>query len=125
MDAIPARPTADGGELPTGVSCPECPGVLVVSTEATNLRFRCRIGHVYSLRDLIQAKEQRLEAALWAPITAFQELAALLLDAAALGEAGDLKAAYEQRAARAHEHAAALRRIIEADAVTPLDVDRV
>ena len=59
MHAIPSRPVAGKGEEITGVSCPDCPGVLGVSTENDHLRFRCRIGHVYSLQDLVEAKDRK------------------------------------------------------------------
>ena len=44
------------------VSCPDCNGVLSIeeSTEGY-LFFRCQIGHRYSIRSVIQAKEDQLE----------------------------------------------------------------
>jgi len=123
MHAIPARPVPGKGEQLTGISCPDCPGVLGVSTENDHLRFRCRIGHVYSLQDLIEAKEQRLEDVLLAPLTALDELATLLRDAVAMGRAIGPPEAFEARAARALRHAAAIRALIEENEPTRLDGD--
>jgi two-component system chemotaxis response regulator CheB len=87
------------------------------------IRFRCRAGHVYSVRELIVQKEQRLENVLWAPVTALEELAALLRDLIALGEAGSLAGAYEERAARALRNVEAVKTVIEDNVATLLEVD--
>ena len=121
MEAIPSRPVSGRGEEVTGVSCPDCPGVLGVSTENDHLRFRCRIGHVYSLRDLIEAKERRLEDLLLAPTTALDELATLLRDVIAMGKAIGPSEHFESRAARALQHAAAIRELSEENEPTRLD----
>jgi len=123
MDAIPSRPVAGKGEEVTGVSCPDCPGVLGVSTENDHFRFRCRIGHVYSLQDLIEAKERRLEDLLLAPITALDELATLLREAIAMGRAIGPPEHFEARAARALRHADTIRALIEENEPTRLDGD--
>jgi len=61
MKAIPSRPMPGQPESITAISCPDCPGVLAVSADDTRLRFRCRLGRVYSLKELLAAKEQRIE----------------------------------------------------------------
>ena len=121
MEAIPSRPVSGRGEEITGVSCPDCPGVLAVSTENDHLRFRCRIGHVYSLQDLIEAKERRLEDLLLAPITALDELATLLREVVAMGREIGPPEHFESRAARADRHAATIRAVIEENEPTRLD----
>ena len=123
MEAIPSRPVSGRGEEVTGISCPDCPGVLGVSTENDHLRFRCRIGHVYSLQDLIEAKERRLEDLLLAPTTALDELATLLRNATAMGKAIGPSEHFEARAVRALQHAATIRELIEDNEPTRLDGD--
>ena len=113
----------DRREQLTGMGCPDCPGMLSVTSENGHHRFRCRIGHVYSLRDLIEAKERRLEDFLWAPITALQEIAGLLRDAAAQGETIGAPDDLEERAIRALRHADAIRALIEENQPTSLDVE--
>ncbi len=122
MEAIPSRPVPGRAEEVTGISCPDCPGVLGVSAENDHLRFRCRIGHVYSLQDLIEAKERRLEDLLLGPVTALDELAALLRDAAAMGKAIGSPERFAARAERALHHAAIIRGVIEENDPTRLDV---
>lgn len=63
MDALP-RDLNDAGQLQlTGVSCPECCGMLAVRQEGRDraLVFKCRIGHTFALGEVLAAKEERLE----------------------------------------------------------------
>ena len=64
----------------TGLSCPDCLGVLAVFVggRGHRLHFRCRIGHAYSLEEVIAGKEKRIEEYLWSALTAMSELATLL-----------------------------------------------
>ena len=102
-------------EQQTGLSCPECPGTLAVSGQPPHVRFRCLIGHGFSMRDLIAAKEARLEDHLWAPVTAFRELANLLRCAIDEGIIVSSPHEYESRAQRALHHADSIQRIIDQD----------
>jgi two-component system chemotaxis response regulator CheB len=81
MRVLPADLGAAGAQ-PTGLSCPDCQGVLTVRVEggAGHLHFLCRIGHAYSLRDLLSAMEERIEARLWMAVVACEELEAALRD---------------------------------------------
>ena len=108
-------------EQPTGLACPDCPGTLAVSGERSHVRFRCLIGHVYSMRDLITAKEARLEERLWSPVTAFRELAELLRCSVDEGIAVGSSREYEERAERALRNAEAIQRIIEQDRPVAID----
>src|SRR5215813_4733907 len=114
MEAIPAHSRESTTPLVTGTSCPDCPGVLVVRAlhVGGTLHFRCRIGHAYSEDELLAAKEERVESHLWAAVTAFEELAALLAD---LDRAPD-------RRARALRAVQALRQIIDQDRPIVLEV---
>jgi hypothetical protein len=82
--AIPPRLEVAPEPQLTGVSCPDCGGSLSVESEGkrADLVFRCRIGHTYSLTELLVAKEERLHAQLWTAYTALMELQALLHDLA-------------------------------------------
>jgi len=78
--------------------------------------FRCRVGHVYSLTELVCGKEQVIEKRLWMVVYAFEELAALLRDCDrhGLAEGFDMEA-WRRRASFAREQAARVRAIIDAD----------
>jgi len=119
MHSLPEEPAAAGQRQTTGLGCPDCPGVLSLEGERQHPRFRCRIGHAFSLVELIEAKERRIEEALWAPITTLDELATLLEELVEI-EIGP-RAACAARAARARQQIAALRQIIEANDPVVLD----
>lgn len=101
--AIPPAAGRNGGEALTALVCPDCAGTLVVRREGAELSFRCRIGHVYAVPELLEAKEEVLERRLWSVVAALEELAAALRD---LG-------LHAERAERAERDAAAVRRVIE------------
>jgi two-component system, chemotaxis family, protein-glutamate methylesterase/glutaminase len=63
--------------VPSGYACPECHGVLWEVDEGGLLRFRCRVGHAYSIENLLAAQGSSMDAALWAAYRALEERAAL------------------------------------------------
>lgn len=104
MLALPLDAHEPGSPRLTGITCPECPGVLEVeSAGGDTLVFRCRIGHLYTQEELLMGKEQRVERLLWAAVEALEELSALLREIGVDGERGS----------RAHREAEAVRRVIE------------
>jgi len=51
----------------TGFTCPDCIGVLSVGWENKGHRdYRCQVGHRFSTRSLLFAKEKEVERILWA-----------------------------------------------------------
>ncbi|HEU4884543.1 MAG TPA: chemotaxis protein CheB [Longimicrobium sp.] len=62
---------------PSGYACPECHGALWEVDEGGLLRFRCRVGHAYSIENLLAAQGSSMDAALWAAYRALEERAAL------------------------------------------------
>lgn len=115
MRAIPSNPPAFPEEEISGLSCPECYGVLNVSTEGDGrvLRFRCRIGHLYSSDEVVVGKERSVEDHLWAAVTALTELAAMLHEIVASGRDANRAETFTTRARRATEQAAALRSVLD------------
>jgi two-component system, chemotaxis family, protein-glutamate methylesterase/glutaminase len=63
--------------VPSGYACPECHGVLWEMDESGLLRFRCRVGHAYSIENLLAEQGSSMDAALWAAYRALEERAAL------------------------------------------------
>ena len=118
MQALPPISTE---EQITGLSCPECFGVLNVRAVGTHraLRFRCRTGHAYSLDEVIVGKEHVIEEHLWAAITALDELATLLRETIASGEGVDA-GAFGERLAAAVRQRDELRRAVGGNAPTRL-----
>lgn len=85
---VAALPDDPGGEPPDGaaeaeapgppttsLTCPECGGSLSWHDLYGAGRFRCRVGHSYSLNGLAAGKQEVLEKALWAAVVALDEQA--------------------------------------------------
>ncbi|HEX6371898.1 MAG TPA: chemotaxis protein CheB [Longimicrobium sp.] len=75
MDRVALEAPRDG--VPSGYACPECHGSLWEVDEGGLLRFRCRVGHAYSIENLLAAQGASMDAALWAAYRALEERAAL------------------------------------------------
>jgi len=97
---------------PSVFTCPECHGTLWEMKENDLLRFRCRVGHAYSVETLAGGQQDNLEVALWTALRILEER--LTLSHRLAGQAherGHLRseAVYVERKTEA-EHAAALIR---------------
>src|SRR5262249_54423128 len=115
MSILPSSLPSDGQDHATGVSCPDCGGVLIIRVNRSLVSFVCRIGHVYSAGELLAAKEELLDRRLWVGFSSLDELAKLLEDFVRLGFGNGNSVSYRQRAAAAREQAGRLRSIIDAD----------
>jgi two-component system chemotaxis response regulator CheB len=98
------------------LTCPECGGSLWEMQQPPP-RFRCHVGHAYSLRTLIAAQVDRVESALWAGLRSIEESEALakrLRDSAR--ERGHTHSArmYEERVAEHGRNAETLRQLLRA-----------
>jgi two-component system, chemotaxis family, protein-glutamate methylesterase/glutaminase len=115
MHAIPPRVEAGPERQLAGLSCPDCCGSLSVEPEGkrSDLVFECRVGHTYSVDELIVAKEERLHERLWIAYTALMELVALLEDLAARAASDDSRRRYTERSEVARTQTVRLRRLIE------------
>jgi two-component system, chemotaxis family, protein-glutamate methylesterase/glutaminase len=115
MYAIPPRVDATPEPQISGLSCPDCCGILRVESEGKrpDLVFECRVGHRYSVEELLVAKEERLHARLWTAYTALTELVALLEDLVAREVSEDGRRRYAERTDVARTQADHLRRLIE------------
>jgi two-component system chemotaxis response regulator CheB len=72
-----ADPPRDGA-TGTRFTCPDCGGVLFAQDEAGLGRFRCSVGHVFSIESLATAQASHLEGALWTAVRALEDRAELL-----------------------------------------------
>lgn len=62
---------------PSVITCPDCGGVLWEIDEGELLRFRCHVGHAYSVESLMAGQTDALELALWTAARALEEKASL------------------------------------------------
>ena len=100
-------------EKPSGYMCPDCGGSLFEMDETGGLlKFRCRVGHAYSLKALLAAQNDALESALWAAARSLEENAALKRKAASGHTENYLSRRLRDDAAGQEKHAKLLRELI-------------
>jgi hypothetical protein len=109
----------------TGLSCPDCHGVLqvaVVEPDSGFLQFVCRIGHAFSLSEVMAAKEAAIEAALRECEVACAEMIQLLDDIEREDVSAPVSAETRaERRASLERHLDLVRAVIERD--RPLELD--
>jgi two-component system, chemotaxis family, protein-glutamate methylesterase/glutaminase len=96
-------------------SCPECNGVLWETDDGGVLRFRCRVGHVYSSDSMLAAQTDSVDRALWAALRSLEERAALtkkMADRATRREQHWIARAFEERSKIAADHAVVVRELL-------------
>ena len=99
---------------PSVFSCPECHGTLWEVNEGL-LRFRCRVGHVYSPDSMLAAQTDEVDRALWTALRTLEERAALAYRLAERGRQHDhhrVDKAFTARAREAEAEAGQIRRLL-------------
>jgi two-component system chemotaxis response regulator CheB len=96
-------------------TCPECHGTLWEADERGIVRFRCRVGHVYSAESMLAAQTDSVDRALWTALRSLEERAALthrLAERARARKYNRVARAFEARALAADGHAAVIRELL-------------
>jgi two-component system chemotaxis response regulator CheB len=104
---------------PSVFTCPECHGTLWEADEHNVLRFRCRVGHIYSPESMIAAQTDEVDRALWTALRTLEERAALAHRLAERGRQRDQRWVDQAFTARAHEtelEAARIRELLRSRA---------
>ena len=57
----------------TPFTCPECGGAMWELDDARTPRFRCHVGHAYSIHSFASEQSTRVEATLWAALRSLEE----------------------------------------------------
>jgi two-component system, chemotaxis family, protein-glutamate methylesterase/glutaminase len=102
---------------PSVFSCPECHGTLWEADEHGLLRFRCRVGHVYSPESMIAAQTDEVDRALWVALRTLEERAAMSYRLAERGRERNQRGvdqAFTQRARETEEEARRIRELLHA-----------
>lgn len=120
-DILAMRPgVMDGDDNPhpghvSGFTCPECHGALWETDEEGVVRYRCRVGHGYTMESVLSENGRDVEAALWIGFRALRERAALCrrLGERMAGRGQHAMAARQhEEAAEAERRAALLRQVL-------------
>jgi two-component system, chemotaxis family, protein-glutamate methylesterase/glutaminase len=61
-------------------NCPGCGGTLWKVAQGKIKRFRCHVGHAYTITTLMQDQSEKIEETLWMALRMFEERKNLLLD---------------------------------------------
>jgi two-component system chemotaxis response regulator CheB len=116
LSSGPEAGNSSGAAVATRFTCPDCGGVMFESRENGVERFRCSIGHVYSVDSLNEEHERALESAMWEAVRLLEERAVMLRrlgarmrESAQERLAGEL----EQRAADLLERSRTIRQVVE------------
>ena len=110
--ADPPREEATG----TRFTCPDCGGVLFEQEETGLTRFRCSVGHVFSIESLAAGQAHELEGALWTAVRALEDRAELLRQLSARADHGGHRRsarAFQAQAADAEHRSGLVREAIE------------
>jgi two-component system chemotaxis response regulator CheB len=110
LEEFPPRPPGPASAF----VCPECRGPVWEVREGEVVRYRCRVGHVYSEQAMVDAQGDAVEAALWAALQALQERSELLNRVADRMDdrAPHSRDRFRQGARDADERAALIRRVL-------------
>jgi len=60
---------------PSVFTCPDCQGTLFILNDGRLIRFRCRIGHMYSPESMMEAQDDNVERLMWSATRALEEQA--------------------------------------------------
>lgn len=96
-------------------TCPECNGTLWETDDQGILRFRCRVGHVYSQDSMLAAQTDTVDRALWAALRSLEERAALtrrMAERARGRQQSFVARAFAERARVAQDHADIVRDLL-------------
>jgi two-component system, chemotaxis family, protein-glutamate methylesterase/glutaminase len=117
MDAFPPDIAPADGKQPTSLICPDCGGSITVRALNGIVAFECRVGHLYSLEDMIIGKEAHIEHVMWSAVHAYSEMAAFLRNIGDHNGSRSLvpDADRVRRLEQAEAHARRLREIVESD----------
>ena len=109
---------------PSVFSCPECGGVLWELHDGDLLRFRCRVGHAFSVDSIISAQAEQVEDALWEALKTLQETATLARRMAAQARKRGqnyLARAFERREENANQRSAVIQRVLQREKPESID----
>jgi two-component system, chemotaxis family, protein-glutamate methylesterase/glutaminase len=107
-------------------SCPECSGALWEMKDSKLLRFRCQVGHAYTIDSMMSEHSEAVERALWIALRALEERSTMADKLARRAQESNQKmvaARFRETAQETEEHADVLRRILLENKQAPVTVE--
>jgi two-component system chemotaxis response regulator CheB len=104
----------------SGFTCPECHGPLFEKVGPGPIEFRCRVGHLLSLKALFDEHTSAQERKLYEAILALEEGADLALFTAARVEESQQKSLLRE-AEQLRRHAGAIKKLLEERVMPGID----
>jgi two-component system chemotaxis response regulator CheB len=96
------------------IGCPGCAGVLErIARSDRYADYVCRVGHSYSLAELLRAKEQQAETALWSAIAVLEHVERVIEWMPAGGNPGATAEGLAARLAQVRAQQVEIRRLID------------
>ena len=108
----------EGEGIPSAFTCPDCHGTLWELRDGDVARFRCRVGHAYTMTSLAEEQESAVENALWAAMRALEEKSALSRRVADSTLTKSMSVRAREQAETDHQHAELIRKILFAEDMT-------
>jgi len=108
------RPLDQRPGVSSGISCPDCHGVLFQIDDEPP-RFRCRVGHAWSIESLVAEEALAVDQALWTALRSLEEQATIAArEAERASEAGRAEAAerYDRKHSESHAAGAVIRQLL-------------
>jgi len=101
--------------VPSRFACPECHGTLWEIGTDDVLRFRCRVGHAFTIESLLSEQSHTLEDTLWAALRALEESASMarrLEKRARDSKRPHTQKLFAEKAESANKHAETMRALL-------------
>jgi two-component system, chemotaxis family, protein-glutamate methylesterase/glutaminase len=100
---------------PSGQTCPDCGGALWEIQDGALARYRCHVGHQFSIEGLDAEQQDAVESALWSAVRVLEEHADLRHRMARRAEDGGMSAvseAFTKSARESHQQAHTIRGLL-------------
>jgi two-component system chemotaxis response regulator CheB len=100
---------------PSGQTCPDCGGALWEIQDGALARYRCHVGHQFSIEGLDAEQQDAVESALWSAVRVLEEHADLRHRMARRAEAGGMRTvseAFAKSARDSHQQAHTIRGLL-------------
>lgn len=97
------------------LTCPDCHGALWEIHDEELLRYRCHVGHAFSVESLTDGQSQMLEVALWSAVRALEEqmmVALRIVERARKTNRAHAALTFERRAQEAERNSSLIRQLL-------------